>query len=161
MKLGEALTQRKKQAEKLNDLRTRILGNTLVQEGDEAQENVHSLVGEYASLSVEQRDLILRINRTNQETTVTTTNGAPQPHTLAELIAEREHLIRQRNLYISTAEAAMVAGRDLYNRYSRTEIKYVPQVDVPAFRATADDLAQQVTRIDVKIQSINWETDLV
>lgn len=158
MKLGEALTLRKKQAEKLNELRTRIQTNALVQEGDAAQEDVHKLVGEYAALSAEHRDLVLKINKTNQET-VTTHNTAQR--TLAQLIAERENLIRQRNLYITTAEAATVTGRDLYNRYSRTEIKYVPQINVPDFRATADDLAQQVTKIDVKIQSINWETDLV
>lgn len=152
MKLGEALTLRRRQAEKLNDLRGRIKANALVQEGDTPSEDVAALLDEYEKLSDEHRRLVLRINRTNLETVV-------DQRKLAYLISDREHLNRIRNMLALTAQAASASRGDY--RYLRSEIKFTPTVDVSALRQRIDATQQSINALDMRIQEINWATDLV
>lgn len=146
MKLGEALTLRSKQGQKLNDLRQRIIANALVQEGQQAVENSNDLVEEFKTLSAEHADMVRRINKTNLN------NG------LIEMLVEREHLGRMRAVYDMAASEA-TPRRDSY-RWMRTEVVFAPVITVETWRHTAEMYAEQLRVLDVQIQEKNWQIDL-
>lgn len=152
MKLGEALTVRARQAQRLNDLQSRIRACSLVQEGSTPPEDPEELVDEYLRTSKEHSVLVANIVATNSQTLV---DGAP----LANLLQAREALIRARNLYGGAAQAATKTA-DSY-RFMRSELKFVPAIEVVEYRRAEDELAAQVNALDARIQQINWETDLV
>ncbi len=99
MKLGEALTVRRRQADKLNDLRNRIQANALAQEGDQPQEDAGRLIEAFVALSRDHADLIRCINWTNVQTVT-------QDGTLLDLITEKDDATRVRNVLQAAAEAA-------------------------------------------------------
>ena len=153
MKLGEALSLRARQAQKLNDLRGRIRTNAMTQEGDAPAEDPNELLREFALLSEEHSQLLRRIALTNQQTTLA------DDRVLADLLQEREHLRRTRNMTEAAATAATPSRSDY--RYGRTEIKYVPQLRVAALRTAIEDLDTQVRKLDATIQEANWQADLL
>lgn len=153
MKLGEALTLRARQAQKLNDLQGRIKSSAMVQEGDTPAEDCQVLMTEYVEVSQAHATLNEQIARTNNTTVV---DGASQ--TLAALIQTREALIRHRNL-IRLACAAASPGAQQY-RYMRSEVKLVPQIDVASLRDEEKKLEEMVNQLDTRIQRVNWATDL-
>ena len=153
MKLGEALTQRARQAQKLNDLQERIKAAVLVQEGDDSQENADELIAEYVQVSNEHAVLVSRIAVTNAE------NGDGEG-TLLEHLHVREALIRERNIYRTAATAANPSKNMLF-RYSRTEVKIVPTIDIQALRKKEAELEKKISALDARIQKLNWDTELI
>jgi hypothetical protein len=152
MKLGEALTLRARQAQKLNDLSSRIKGCAVSQEGSPPPEDPNKLIDEYLDLSREHSVLIANITATNASTIV---DGVPLINTLQA----REALIRARNIHGMAARAGS-PGTDNF-RWMRTELKYVSAVSVADLRAAEEELAQKVTALDARIQQANWENDLI
>lgn len=157
MKLGEALTQRARQAQKLNDLQERIRVAVLVQEGDDPQEDANALIDEYVRVSNDHALLVARIATTNAETNVT---GVSDGQTLLTLLHQREALIRERNICRAAATSA-VPGKNSLFRYSRSEVKFVATVDVQALRAKEAELDQRISTIDARVQKLNWDTELL
>lgn len=153
MKLGEALSLRARQAQKLDDLRGRIRANAMTQEGDAPTENPVTLLEEFGRLSEEHSQLLHRIAVTNQETDMS--SGG----TLLQALHKREHLRRTRNMFDAAANAATPSRNDY--RYARTEIKYVSNLSVPDLRKLVEDLDEQVRELDASIQEVNWKTDLL
>lgn len=151
MKLGEALTLRAFQAQKLAELRMRAIRSAVTQEGDSPVEDPAKALDEFEKLSREQAKLISRINVTNQ----TATTGAGE--TLAEWLQKREHLRRLKNAVGSLIDASATDRM----RYMRTEIKLVTNVDVSALQKQFDDLTEQIRRIDATIQTENWKHELL
>ena len=47
------------------------------------------------------------------------------------------------------------------SRYSRSEVRFVPAVDVKALRDMADSAAKAYRELDTKIQQLNWTTELL
>lgn len=47
------------------------------------------------------------------------------------------------------------------SRGTRAEIRVVSTVNVKEYQKRADDLARDLRELDVKIQSLNWTTDLM
>ena len=94
--------------------------------------------------------LVRRINHTNAQTPF---EGA----TLTDAIARRDATLRAKRLYQQVAEAGTVRG----SRYSRSEVRFVPTVDVKALRTMADDAAKTYRELDTKIQQLNWSTELI
>ena len=45
-------------------------------------------------------------------------------------------------------------------RYSRSEVRFVPTVDVKALRDMADSASKAYRELDTKIQQLNWTTQL-
>nr|WP_262370597.1 hypothetical protein [Sutcliffiella horikoshii] len=45
-------------------------------------------------------------------------------------------------------------------RYSRAEIKYITTISVKEIQKQVDELSQKYRLYDVKIQELNWKTDL-
>ena len=90
-----------------------------------------------------------RINHTNAKTAF---EGA----TLTDAIARRDALLRSRRLYAAVADAATMSNA----RYSRSEVRFVPTVDVKALRDMADSASKAYRELDTKIQQLNWTTQL-
>ena len=61
----------------------------------------------------------------------------------------------------SILEAVAEAATNRVNRYSRTEIRMVPTVDVGAVRRQADAVARERRELDTAIQGVNWSTELL
>ena len=76
---------------------------------------------------------------------------------LTALLARRDCLsgrIRQLRDFLACASANVSRG-------TRAEIRVVSTVNVKEYQKRADDLARDLRELDVKIQSLNWTTDLM
>src|SRR5690606_1479007 len=129
--LAEALIQRADMQKRLSQLRTRATQNARVQEGDAPDESPVDLAAAFDGLAGELADLILRINRTNLATVL------PDGQTLTEAIARRDSLAARRDMYLVVAQAASAR----LDRFTRSEVKFVPSVPVRDVQGTADALA--------------------
>ncbi|WP_228987152.1 DIP1984 family protein, partial [Micromonospora sp. DH13] len=76
--------------------------------------------------------------------------------TLTDAIARRDALLRAGRLYSAVADAAT----SRMNRYSRSEVRYVPTVDAAALRKMSDGAAKEYRQLDTKIQQLNWASEL-
>lgn len=153
MKLGEALTIRAKQAQALNDLIGRIKASAIVQDGSSPAENVQVLLENYVALSERQGQIVTLIAKTNAALIV------EDGKTMLDLLQEREAWTRKRNLYSIVARAATTTS-DMY-RYSRSEIRMIPQIDVQTMRDFEENANRMIAAIDIRIQQINWTTEIV
>ena len=149
MLIAEALARRAEAQDRLNKLHERLVQGAVIQEGDTPAEDPDEMLAEVAHLLDEIESLVRRINHTNAQTLF---EGA----TLTDAIARRDALLRARRMYAQIADAASVSQ----NRYSRTEIRFVPTVDVAALRKMADDASKAYRELDTKIQQLNWSTEL-
>ena len=146
MKLAEALNQRADLQKRIAQLRERLANNVKVQEGAEKPEDLFQELG--GSLK-QLKDLIVSINRTNQETVW-------EGKTLTEIIAEKDTL----SMHIAALRAALDAANVRSDRYSRNEIKFVRTIDVNALQKRVDDLSRDLRQLDSQLQQANWTTDL-
>ena len=53
------------------------------------------------------------------------------------------------------------AGSQTARRASRTEIKILSAVDVPALQKKSDELSRELRLTDNRIQELNWTTELI
>lgn len=150
MKLAEALNQRADLQKRIAQLKERISNNVKVQEGDEPAEKPEDLFKELDGSLKELESLIVRINRTNQETVW-------EGKTLTEMIAGKDVLSLQLSVLRSVLEAANVRS----DRYSRNEIKFIRTIDVNPLQKQVDDLSRDLRELDSKLQQANWMTDLI
>lgn len=150
MLLAEALARRAEAQDRLNSITQRLTAGARIQEGDTPVEDPAELLAEAAQKLQEIETLVRRINHTNSQTPF---EGA----TLTDAIARRDALLRARRLYAQVADA----GSARQDRYSRSEVRYVPTVDVGALRKMADDAAKAYRELDTKIQQLNWSTQLL
>ena len=151
MKLAEALIVRADCNKRFEQLKQRIVRSAMVQEGDEPPENPKELIEELERVSMELTDLIKRINKTNSLTEF-------QPGmTLADALAERDVTLLKREAYNQIAQNAAVRQ----DRYSKSEVKYRPMVDVKEVQRRIDELSKAARELDSRIQEINWKVDLI
>jgi hypothetical protein len=90
MKLAEALILRADCQKRIAQLKSRLLTNAKVQEGDKPAETPQELIVELGRVSNELLDLIKRINRTNSATAFAGRG------TISDALAERDVLALQR-----------------------------------------------------------------
>ena len=150
MKLAEALVQRADLKKRIEQIRQRLKQSALVQEGEQPPENPGELLAELERLLGELTSMIGRINRANLATPLA--DGT----TLTDALARRDTLA----LHYGILENLVAAASVELNRYSRTEIKSFPTIQVSAVRRQMDTLAQQQRELDTAIQATNWTTDL-
>ena len=150
MKLAEALNQRADLQKRLAQLKDRLSNNVKVQEGDSPAEKPEDLFTELNASLKELESLIVRINKTNQETTW----GGK---TLTEIIAAKDVL----SLHLSTLRAVLEAANVRSDRYSRNEIKFVRTIDVTELQKKVDSLSKELRELDSSLQQANWMTDLL
>lgn len=151
MKLAEALILRADLQRRIAQLQRRVLDNATIQEGDTPAEQPNKLLMEFEKSNLELVSLIQRINRTNANTQLE--DGL----SLADALAVRDSLLSLQRTYRNLAEAGIINQ----NRYSRSEVKFVSNVNVTEMQSKADQLAKEHRELDTKIQSANWLTDLL
>jgi uncharacterized protein DUF6847 len=152
MKLAEALSERKSLFDKVGDITGRLRTNALVQEGETPTEQPAALRAELDAAVERLAVLIKAINRTNVATRL------EDGQSIAEAITDRDMLqLRVSALGTLVGAAAYRPGA----RVTRTELRTVATVDVPALRRELDDLSRQSRQLDVRIQAANWATDLI
>ena len=150
MKLAEALSIRKDLQTRVDQLKARILNNVRIQEGEKPAEDPVELLKELDSCLNQLRELIYRINLTNMNTNC---DGKP----VTQLMAERDVLLKRVQVLRDVFNQASTTTE----RYSRSESKYVTTIDVKAMAKQLDKLATQLRELDVKIQSVNFTTELM
>lgn len=150
MKLAEALNLRADIAKRINQLDYRLGNNALVQEGEKPAENPEVLLKELDELVAQQEELISRINLTNAKT-------VSDGKTLTELIAHKDCL----RIKISALRDFLDTASRTASRAMRSEIKIYSTVNVAELRKKVDALEKDFRETDVKIQALNWNTDLL
>ncbi len=136
MKLAEALSERADIQKRIQQLRSRLRRN-------------HALLEEYGRLCERYEELIRRTNLTNA---ATFHNG----ETLTALLARRDALIER----ISGLNDFLQEASNTAARATRSEIVIRSTVDVSALQKQADELSKQLRELDVRIQGLNWTTEL-
>lgn len=150
MKLSEALIIRSDLQKRLEQIRTRLIANAKVQEGDKTAENPTEILAELNQTLKDLGDIIKRINLTNCKI-------KDGNMTLTELLAERDVLSTE----IKIKQEFLMAARTKVDRYSNKEIKVFSSVDVKQEQTKLDNLSKQLRELDVKIQALNWQSDLI
>lgn len=149
MKLAEALAIRKDTQRKIEQLRSRLLNNVRIQEGEAPSEDPSELMKELDSCLNRLQALIFRINKTNMHT-------QDRGKTLTELMAEKDVLA----LRISSLRDVFNKASESQERYSRSEIKVVTTIDIKALGRQIDQYSKQLRELDIRIQGLNFSTDL-
>ena len=98
----------------------------------------------------ELETLIFRINHTN----ISTLSAGIS---LTEMIAKKDVLSLRISVLRSLAQTAMGS----MERYSANEIRYVRTFNVADLQKDIDTYSKQLRELDVKIQQLNWLTDLI
>lgn len=150
MKLAEALQERADLNRRIEQLRYRLSNNVLVQEGEKPLEDPAALLEELESSFTRLEWLIARINLTNCAVKV-------EGRSLTELIARRDVLSLRAEAYRRLVEEASQST----HRATRTEIKILSAVDVPALQRQADDASRELRLLDNTLQATNWTADLM
>ena len=150
MKLAEALILRADVKRRMEDVKQRLMASVRVQEGDLPSEEPIALRVEYDRLAGQMLDLIRAINITNMAVRL---EGG---QTIAEALAHRDVMRMRQTLLRNALGSALPSGR-----WGRNEIRYVVAIDVPAWRAIADELARELRELDTQIQAANWVAELI
>ena len=150
MKLAEALNLRADIVKRINQLNLRLQCNALVQEGEKPAEAPEGLLKELDELVAQQEELISRINLTNART-------VSDGKTLTEMISHKDTVRTKIDVLRSfLGEASRTASRAM-----RSEIKIFSTVNVSQLRKQVDALEKDFRETDVKIQALNWNTELL
>ncbi|KAI8063213.1 hypothetical protein BC940DRAFT_321816 [Gongronella butleri] len=151
MKLAEALILRADLNKSIEELKDRLVSNSLVQDGTKPAEDPEELFKLLRLKLGEYEELITKINNTNL--TAKTENGM----SLTAAIAKRDRLAREHGILSTVSNHANTTA----NRYSRTEILNIATVDIPSLRKKVDAIAKARRDVEVQIQAANWTNDLV
>jgi hypothetical protein len=150
MKLAEALQERADLNKKIAQLRSRLVMNATVQEGEKTAENPQELLKELNSCLENLQSLIGAINITNCKTIV-------KGMSLTELIANKDCL----TLKIQSYRELLDAASRLAQRATRTEIKIESAIDVQKYQNELDQMSKELRILDNTIQELNWTTLLI
>lgn len=150
MSLAEALQMRADIKTRISQLHSRLNDNAKVQEGETPAEDPLRLIELLGAECEAYETLIRRINLTN---TATVWEGK----TLTALLARRDTL----SLELSIFRDFLQQASQRIDRYSKTEIKILPTVDVTAMQKTVDAKSKELRQLDAAIQKLNWNTMLI
>ena len=150
MKLAEALILRADLQTRLEQIRDRMIANARVQEGEKPAEDPKDLLKELDGVTSQLEELIAKINLTNA---MVKADGV----TITELLAKRECLMQK----ISITRSLLDNASSLIMRGSRNEVKILSTVPVAKLRKEIDQKSEELRKLDTKIQSLNWTTDLI
>lgn len=150
MRLAEALSLRRTLRTRIGQLNQRLLAVSRVQEGTSPAENPLELLDELSRSYTNYAETVKAINRTNSATKV-------GDKTLGDLIVERDCLIEEINAKREFLKEAATCT----DRYRATEIRVTPSVNVAEFQKQLDEQSKLIRELDVKIQSINWTTEVM
>jgi len=155
MKLAEALLLRADRNRTLEQLKQRIQVSARYQEGENPPEDARDLVVAASSVLDELQSLIRDINRTNSSTVMA------DGRTVTEALAERDVLRLRYSVLKVSADAASGAQQQIgYIRATRSELKFMSDLDVRSLRQQASDVARRARELDARIQEVNWTAEL-
>lgn len=149
MKLAEGLSIRKDLQTRIEQLKSRLLNNLKVQEGDQPAERPKDLMKELDGCLKQLEDIMFRINATNMHT-------VKDGRTLTAMMARREVLGKR----VQVLREAFERASQSQDRYGRNEIRYVTTVDIPSLRKQVDAYSQELRMLDMDIQALNFATEL-
>ncbi len=150
MSLAEALQLRADIKTRIAQLHSRLNDNAKVQEGEAPAEDPLRLIELLNAECSAYEELIRRINLTNAATVL-------DGQTLTALLARRDTL----SLELSIMRDFLQQASQRIDRYSKTEIKILPTVDVTAMQKTVDAKSKELRQLDAAIQKLNWNTMLI
>ena len=150
MKLAEALSLRADLQKTIAQLKSRLKECSKVQEGDDPSENPDEVLALLEKKFSELENLIYRINYTNMRTVQDNEN-------LTRIIARKDVLTSR----ISALREVLHYVVERETRFTRSEIKYIRYLDVAKLRKQIDSLSQELRLLDLKIQNLNWSTELL
>ena len=150
MKLAEALQERADLNKNIDQLRSRLSSNAIVQENETPAENPEDLLKELNAAVTRLEELMERINRTN---TMTVCDGT----SLTALIAHRDSLKLKISAYKDLAANASQTGR----RARMSEIRILSTVNVKEIQKQIDQLCKELRMTENRIQSLNWSVELL
>lgn len=149
MKLAEALQQRADLARRIEQLRSRLHANATMQEDVPPAEDPQELLAELDRCLNEEEFLVTHINLTNAHAKV-------EGETLTALLARRDSLKKRIEIYQNLCSE----GSSLGNRYSKSEIRILPAVNVRELRKQCDSCSEIFRKLDTAIQAANWRIEL-
>jgi hypothetical protein len=149
MKLAEALVLRADIQKRIAQVKSRLLRNAKVQEGEKPAEDPTALLREYDALTAELIQLIRRINVTNSASSVAGRG-------MTEALAMRDVLKLRHATYRDLADAASTSQFAT----TRSEIRLRAAVSVPEIQQRADAIARELRELDSRIQEANWQLEL-
>ena len=149
MKLAEALQERADLNRRVEQLRSRLVDNAMVQEGEAPAEDPQELMAQLDRDLARLEELMAAINAANCRTVV----GGK---TLTQIIARKDCLRLQLEAYRSLAQTAS----QITHRATRSEIRILSTVDVKALQAKLDAMSKELRLLDNCLQQANWTTEL-
>ena len=149
MKLAEALQERADLNKKIEQLRSRITSNALMQEGVLPVEDPEQLLKELDEC-LNQLEKLIIINKTNM---AVVSDG----ELLSDLLAKRDVL----KLRIASFQNTISIASNLCFRSRGDEIRQLSAVDVKALQKKVDALSRDYRILDNRIQAANWTADLI
>ncbi len=149
MKLAEALQERADLNRQIEQLRSRLSHNAIVQEGEAPAEDPGDLLAQLDRATARLEELMASINLANSRTVV-------NDKTLTQIIARKDCLRLRLEAYRELAETASQTAR----RATRSEIRILSTVDVKTIQAQVDTMAKELRLLDNELQQTNWTTEL-
>lgn len=150
MKVAEALIARADLQKRISQLRARLNQNALVQEGEKTPEEPMALLAELNQLIAQLQQLMTRINLSNAQV-------MDEGESMTALLAQRDCL----RIQVQMMRDFLNAASDTALRATRNEIIVKSAVPVTKMRKEQDTLSEQLRKLDMRIQRINWVADLV
>ena len=150
MKLAEALQERADLNRNIEQLRSRLVNNVIVQENEKPAEDPQALIKELDGAVSRLEELMKRINQTN---CMTISEGK----SITELIAARDALKVKIAVYKDIVSNASQTAR----RARMSEIKILSAVDVRELQKKIDAMSKEFRMTDNRIQALNWSTELM
>lgn len=150
MKLAQALQERADLNRRIQQLKSRLNNNALVQDGEQPAEDPALLLQELDSCVERLEYLMARINLTNCATRI-------EGETLTGLLARKDALTVRLTAYRDLVNTASQTAR----RATRSEIRILSTIDVRATQTQVDGMARELRLLDDTLQQANWLTELM
>ncbi len=147
MKLAEALLLRADIMRKIEHLQNRITPVLIVSDDKLPQEDPDKLIAQLRKAIQDLESLIVRINRTNNETKIEGEGS------LMEALAKRDSLKMLSEKLRNIRYAAQL------NNSSDKNLKTT--IDIKRLQVEMDQTGRAFREIDSKIQGLNWLTELI
>ncbi|MCL2045344.1 MAG: DIP1984 family protein [Oscillospiraceae bacterium] len=152
MLLAEALLKKAVLKKELDALEQRMSESARIPHDEEPVDDYTLLLIIYREKESELFDMNLRILATNNITEIR------EGETISQAIIKRDGLKRVVSMYSKLLNAAIGSNRGYYG--SR-DVKYIRVIDMDKVRSDMDSAAQQYRELDVKLQQLNWNTELI
>ena len=110
---------------------------------------MEELFNELDGMLAQLEGLIYRINDTNMHTLC-------EGESLTRMMARKDVL----SIRVALMRELLKHVTENDTRFGRNELKYIRQVNVSELQKETDGYARQLRELNVKIQGLNWNTDL-